>query len=238
MQFGAIRVLAATLFLALVSISSNSAQPPDPDAIIQHIEAANRARYDNVLGYTVTEHYSVFRGKDQAHPAAEMTVKTTYKKGVGKSYKILSQSGSEVIHKFGLIPLLDNEKLINDPANVEKSWFTSANFRMQLKPGVTEAIDGRTCIALAITPRHKVPNMIEGTLWIDAKDNTTVKVEGNASRSPSVFAGITKMLRLYSNISGYAMAAHARAESNSFFFGRTVVMIDYTGYELELRPNP
>jgi len=214
------------------------AQSPDLPSIIQHIDANNRARYDNVLGFTVTEHYSVFRGNDQAHPSAEMTVKTTYKKGAGKTYTVLSQSGSELIQRFGLRPLLDNEKSINDPANVEKSWFTPENYQIQFKPGATQIIDGRSCIALSIVPKRKASNMIDGTLWIDAEDYANVEVEGVASRSPSVFAGTTRMMRRYTNISGYAMATHARAESNSFLLGRTVVIIDYTGYQIQLRPNP
>ena len=45
------------------------------------------------------------------------------------------------------------------------------------------------------------------------------------------------MMRQYINIGGYAMATHARAESDSFLFGRTVVMIDYSDYHLELKPG-
>ena len=107
--------------MAVFHTLSLLAQSSDPSAIIQRIDANNRARYDNVLGFTVTEHYAVFRGKDQDHPAAEMTVKTTYKKGVGKTYVVLSQSGSDLIQRLALRPLLDNEKAINDPATVEKS---------------------------------------------------------------------------------------------------------------------
>jgi hypothetical protein len=235
MYFGAIRTLAAALSLAFFRLS---AEEPDSATVIRNIDAANYVRYGNILGFTVTEHYSVFRGKDETHPAAEMTVKTTYKKGAGKSYTILSQSGSRAIHEFGLLPLLDHEKRINDPASVESTWFTSANFLMKLKPGVTRTIDGHNCIALAITPRHKAPNMIDGTLWVDERDNALVEVEGVASRNPSVFSGTTKMMRHYANVSGYAMATHSRAESNSFLFGRTVVLIDYAGYEIQLRPTP
>jgi hypothetical protein len=43
------------------------------------------------------------------------------------------------------------------------------------------------------------------------------------------------MMRQYENISGFAMAMHARAESNSMFFGRTVVTIDYSDYKLQVR---
>jgi hypothetical protein len=43
------------------------------------------------------------------------------------------------------------------------------------------------------------------------------------------------MMRQYTNINGYSMAVHARAESDSALFGRTVVMIDYSDYKLEIK---
>ena len=45
------------------------------------------------------------------------------------------------------------------------------------------------------------------------------------------------MMRQYESIDGYPMATHARAESNSWLFGRTVVTIDYSDYHLELSPH-
>lgn len=212
------------------------AQQSDAAAIIHDLDAANQSRFENVLQFSDTERYRVYRGKDQA-PAAEMTVRVTYKKGAGKSYKILSQSGSSLIQKHGLQPLLDNEKAINDPAKAAQSWFTSANYKMKLKPGVTRTIDGHNCLAIAISPRRQAPNMLEGTLWVDAHTHMQIEVDGIASKSPSIFAGTTKMMRRYADMDGYAMATHARAESSSFFFGRTVVTIDYSEYEFELRPE-
>ncbi len=234
MRLPSTRVLVIGL-VAFVAGQAVCAQQPDEAAIIHDLDAANRSRFENVLGFTDVEHYAVFRGKNQLHPAAEMTVRATYKKGIGKTYEVLSQSGSSLIQKFGLHPLIDNEKAINDPAKVAQSWFTSANYLMQLKPGVTQVIDGRNCLAIAITPRHPASNMIAGTLWIDAHDHMQVEVEGVASKSPSVFAGTTKVMRRYTNIAGYAMAAHARAESASSLFGRTVVTIDYSDYHFQLR---
>jgi hypothetical protein len=206
--------------------------------IVRDLDAANQARYDHVISFTDVEHYTVFRGKDQVHAAAEMTVRTTYRKGAGKTYAILAQSGSELVLRYGLRPLLENEKAINDPAKVTQSWFTSANYEMRLKPGVSQVIDGRECLAFSITPRHKAPNMIEGTMWVDAHDHTLVNVEGTASKSPSIFAGTTRMMRRYANMQGYAMAVHARAESNGMLFGKTVVIIDYSDYKFELRGQP
>lgn len=212
------------------------AQKVDSTAVIRDLDAANVSRHANVLEYTNLEHYVVYRGKDP-QPTAEMTVRVTYKKGAGKSYTILKQSGSGVVLKYGLHPLLESEKAINDPDKVAQSWFTSSNYDMQLKPGVTRVIDGRNCLAVAISPRHKAPNLVEGTLWVDAHDHTLVEVEGVASKKPSVFAGTTTMTRRYVKMTGYAMATHAYAESSSFFFGRTAVTIDYSDYHFRLRPS-
>jgi hypothetical protein len=238
MYLRAARRLLATVAMAMISAAAPSAQQPDAASIVRDLDIANQARFDNVLAFTDVEHYAVFRGGDQTHLAAEVTVKMTYRKGTGKEYIILSQSGSSLIQKFGLQPLLENEKAINNPAKVAQSWFTSANYDMRLKPGVTQTIDGHLCVALAIMPRHKAPNMIDGTLWVDVKDHKMVEVEGVASKSPSVFAGSTKLLRRYEVMQGYAMATHARAESSSSLFGRTVIVIDYSDYHFQLRPRP
>jgi hypothetical protein len=222
--------------LATSSGAIAQAQNPDPVAVIARIDALAQSRYDRITEFTDTEVYSVYRGDDETHPAARMTVKTTYRQGEGKSYEILSQNGSEIFIKLGLLPLLDSEKTINLPGNVEKSWFTSANYTMQLKPGVRQTIEGRDCRAIAVTPKHKARNMVEGTLWVDAKDDSIVKIDGVASKNPSVFSGTTHMMREYENIDGFAMSLYAHAESDSPFFGRTVVTIEYGDYHVQLKP--
>lgn len=227
------RVLA---FFAVAGSAIAWAAGPAEPAVIAGIDAEVQARVAKVIGFTDVERYDVYRGKDETHPAAEITVKVTYRKGVGKSYTILSQNGSAVIRRFGLKPLLDNEKELNQPGKVESSWFTSSNYEMKLKSGAVEQIGGRACYALSITPKHKAPNMIAGTLWVDAKDFSIVRVDGIASQKPSVFAGATHMMRNYANIDGYPMATYAHAESKSAFFGRTVVTINYNDYHLELHP--
>jgi hypothetical protein len=42
-------------------------------------------------------------------------------------------------------------------------------------------------------------------------------------------------MRQYENVNGFAEATHARAESESTLFGKTVVTIDYQGYEIKIR---
>ena len=44
------------------------------------------------------------------------------------------------------------------------------------------------------------------------------------------------MMRQYANVEGFAQATHARAQSDSFLFGQTVVKIDYQDYQVQLGP--
>jgi hypothetical protein len=235
-QSGWTRVVFRVSILSLLS-SLCAAQQPNPASVIRLVDAAVAVRFDNVLGFTDVEHYAVYRGNDETHPAAQMTVKDTYRKGVGKTYTVLSESGSSILLHFGLRPLLDSEQAINQPGNVERSWFNSSNYEMKLSSPAAQKLNGRDCLALDITPKEKAANLIVGTMWVDARDGTLAKIEGVASKDPSPFSGTTHMMRQYTNISGFSMATHARAESESPLFGHTVVTIDYSDYKLELTPR-
>lgn len=225
----------AVAFIALLLCRASAAQEPNVADVIHRIDSAVQNRYENILGFTDIEHYSVYRGKDETRPVAEMTVRDTYKKGAGKTYTVLSQTGSSLAIRLGLKPLLDNETAINVPGNVEKSWFTSANYAMQLKPGGIRKLNGRDCYELTVNAKRKAPNMIDGTLWVDAQDGSIVRLDGTASQKPSVFAGATHMMRDYMSLDGFPMARHAHAESNAFLVGRIVVIIDYSDYHLQLK---
>src|ERR1035437_902228 len=89
--------LVGVFLLAFFSAIASAAQQGDNASVIQGIDASVNARDLGLAGYTVTEHYAVFRNQDQVHPAAEMMVKTTYQKDVGKSYAILSESGPSLL---------------------------------------------------------------------------------------------------------------------------------------------
>ena len=74
----------AAAVVCCMAFSGAAAQQPDEAAVIRSVDAAVHARIDALAGYTVTEHYSVYRNHDEKHPAAEMTVRTVYRKESGK----------------------------------------------------------------------------------------------------------------------------------------------------------
>jgi hypothetical protein len=230
-----VEVLVACLF-AFLGTNSAPAQQLDTASVIEQVDAAVKARIDNVVGYTDTEHYAVYRSNDEVHPVAEMTVITTYKKDSGKSYAIVSQTGSEIIQKLVLDAILDNEKHLNEPGIREGAWVTSANYEMSLKPGGIQLLDGRSCLALTLIPRRKASFLIDGTLWVDSTNGSIVQLQGFTSKNSSLVTGPTQVMRQYANVDGFSQATHVRAVSNSFMFGQTIVKIDYRDYKIQLNP--
>ncbi len=204
----------------------------DNATAVRNIDAAVKWRVDHIAGYTDTERYRVYRGGAEKTPVAEMLVKTTYRPEAGKDYQVLSHSGSSVVYKLLLQPALQTEHDINLPSKVGVSYLTSANYNMQLKSGEPMQVDGRLCWAVAVSPKRKAPNLIIGTIWVDVKDFTIVRLEGVTSKSATFVASPARVMRQYANVSGFAQATHARAQTDSLF-GKVVITIDYDGYQIQ-----
>jgi hypothetical protein len=224
-------ILIAPMLAASLSAAQ---QPPDISTIIHGVDASVKNRIDHLEAYTVTEHYAVFRGKDDTQPTAEMVVKTTYRKQQGKSYEIISQSGSPFWRNEVLATLLSNEKHMSLPGNVETALIDSANYEMKLDANAREQLNGRDCLVLDINPRRTSQFLFKGKVWVDAHDFAIVLLKGRAAKSAFFLASAADVTRQYDEVKGLPMATHAQAISASSLLGQTVVKIDYTNYELDL----
>ena len=218
----------------MLAVGLKAQQPLDISTIVHGVDASVKNRIDHLAAYTVTEHYAVFRGKDETHPAAEMLVKTTYRKQQGKSYEIISQGGSTFWRNEVLATLLDNEKHMSLPSNVEAALINSANYEITLDTTTREQLNGRDCLVLDINPRRTSQFLFKGKVWVDARDYSIVLLKGRASKSAFFLASAAEVTRQYEEVSGLPMATHAQATSVSSLLGQTVVKIDYTNYHVDL----
>src|SRR5215469_13136160 len=115
--------------LCLFLTFTASSQTP-PSNLIQRVDEAEIARETNLAGYTVTEHYSVFRngGSD---PAATATVQTVYKRGEGKSYTVVSRTGSTFLQKYLIDRVISEQKGLSKGDARKDALIVSANYDMQ-----------------------------------------------------------------------------------------------------------
>lgn len=228
----AFRVILVVVVLFGTSRWARCQQPAKAE-IIGKIDAAVTTRDEDLLGYTVTEQYRVFRNGDKSHTSAEMTVKTTYRKDAGKSFVILAQSGSELVLKEVLARVLDSERLMTQPANRRQVVLTSANYDMAI--GEQAVIGERSCTVISIAPKRSSPYLFSGKVWVDTEDGSIVKLEGIASKRASMLTGPAEVSRQYAKINGLPMATHAAARTASWLLGQTVIDINYSGYQMTLR---
>jgi len=224
--------------LCLSQAVSAFAQVPDVFTVIRGVDSSVKDRLDRLAGYTVTEHYAVFRGHDTSKPTAEMLVRTTYRKEAGKSYEILSQSGSSLWRNEVLKTLLENEQRMSRPGNVETALINSSNYEMKLDNNPAQMLNGRQCLVLDITPRRKSQYLFKGQLWVDAHDYAIVQLKGTAAKSAIFIANAAEVTRQYAEVENLPMATHAEAVSGSALLGQTVVKVDYSGYQMQLSGAP
>jgi hypothetical protein len=196
--------------------------------LIRRIDAADSSREANLVGYTVTEYYTI-RNSHFSRPA-EAAVETTYKHGEGKTYKVLSRSGPSLLENTVLDRLLREEGEMSRGAVRERAVITSANYEM--KPAGRESIDGTVCEVIELIPKRKSPYLLKGRMWVDPAGPTVVKIEGRPSSSVSFFEGRPQVTREYKNIDGFALAQRIHVATSSFLFGKSTVDIEYRDYHV------
>ena len=225
------RLIPLVLFAGAVACAQSV---PDLPTVVRGVDLSVKNRIDQLAGYTVTEHYGVFRGHDQSKQVADMVVKTTYRKESGKSYTIVSQSGSSFWRSEVLDRLLDNERHMSQPGNVGTALINSSNYEMSLDQNSVQNLDGHNCLVLNIAPRRSSEYLFKGKLWVDAHDYAIIQLKGTAGKSAFFLASAAEVSRQYAEISNLPMATHAEAVSSSALLGQTVVKIEYTNYSLDL----
>jgi len=75
------RAVAVLSFVVLLGTAVDAAQQPDSSTVIRAVDAAVMARIDSIAGYTVNEHYAVYKNNDEPIQWLKMTVKTDYPRG-------------------------------------------------------------------------------------------------------------------------------------------------------------
>lgn len=226
-QRGCCRAVDPRVFLVLGLYICNDLGAGDRQQdLIRRIDAVELAREARLTGYTVTEYYTI-RNSHFSRPA-EVTVETTYTRGQGKIYKVLSRSGPSFLANGVVDRLLREESEMSRGRVREQAIITSANYEMKLVG--QEKVDGVTCDVIELTPKRKSPYLLKGRIWVDAADAMAVKMEGRPPASASFFEGRPQVVREYKKIDGFAFAERIHAGSSSFLFGKSSVDIEYRDY--------
>ncbi len=224
------RGLLPTVFVILSTLGLAGEDNREQE-VIRGLDQAQNGREIALSGYSVTEHYTV--QNNRFNTAGEIVIEALFSRGQGKTYRVISRSGSSVLQTRVLEKLLKEEANMSHGLAWQQSRLISANYRMRWVG--QQMVQGQPCDVLEVVPRVKTPHVLKGRVWVDAQNYLLVRVEGRLITSPSFFAGQPMIVREYKNIDGFAFVQRSHAVSDSLLFGRTELNIDYSGYKLTRR---
>jgi hypothetical protein len=205
--------------------------PANPSAaqIVYQMQQHNQAQSAGLKAYVALRHYQVEYHGFAARVAAKMDVEVHYDAATGKSFRVVSQSGSGMLCDKVLKRAVDSEKeAAQDKAS---SALTEKNYRFQLAG--SEPVAGRPAYILGVEPIKDSKFLFRGKVWVDAADFAVVKMETEPAKSPSFWIARTLIHYTGAKTSGFWLPEQVRSETKVRVGGTAVMTINYGTYEVE-----
>jgi hypothetical protein len=225
---------AAALFpiaVALLPAHAGGAAPESPSAaqIVDRMERHDRVQAEELKHYQALRHYQVeYRGLG-TNVAAKMEVEVSFDASSGKSFRVLSQSGSKLLCEKVLKRAIDSEKEASQ--DKEATALTAANYRFQLEGN--ESVNGHPAYVLSVTPLKASKFLYRGKIWVDAQDFAVAKIEAAPAKNPSFWISRTLIRYTSAKTGNFWLPQESRSETKVLVGGTAVLTIDYGTYQIE-----
>jgi hypothetical protein len=196
--------------------------------IVEQIQQHNKARSDELKQYKALRHYQVEYRGFAAKIGAKMDVEVNYDAATGKSFHIVSQSGSHLLCEKVLKRAVDSEKEASQ--DKASTALTEANYRFRLVGN--EIVSGRPAYILDVQPITATKFLYRGKIWVDAADFAVVKMETEPAKNPSFWISRTLIHSTSTETDGFWLPQQLRSETRVRIGGTAVLTIDYGSYEV------
>jgi hypothetical protein len=201
--------------------------------VLALMERHDQTQKEGLKHYRAVRHYEVeYHGL--ASLEAKMEVEVNFDSTSGKSFRVMSQSGSKILGEKVLKRAMDSEK---------EAWrdggataMTQANYRFQLLG--TDSLDGRPAYVLKVEPLTESKFLYRGKIWVDATDFAVAKVEASPAKNPSFLISRTVIRYTNAKTGDFWLPQRSVSESKIRIGGTAVLTIDYGTYQINSdKPN-
>jgi hypothetical protein len=231
-------LLAAVFVFSAGSVYAQNGKAISPGAvssaqIVEQMERHDQAQLASLQRYRALRHYTaVYRGLSKTI-VAKMDVEVDYDASSGKSFRIISQSGSQMLCQMVLKRAVDSEK----DASLDKSAtaLTPANYRFHLVG--SENLAGRIAYILDVEPIAPTKFLYKGRIWVDTADFAVAKMEVQPAKNPSFWISRTLIHHTNAETDGFWLPEHDRSEAKVLIGGTAELTIDYGKYEFAAKES-
>ncbi len=236
MPFNGIRALSLTAGLVLVTVV---ARPENPNlsaptnmtatAIVGQMLRHNQLQSEQLKHYQELRHYQVQYRGFSANLVGKMDVSVTFDAATGKSFRIVSQSGSKLLCDKVLKKAVDSEAEASHDQNA--TALTPANYKFELA-GI-ETLDGRPAYALMVEPVKDSKFLYRGKIWVDAADFAVVRIKAEPAKNPSFWILRPQITFTSTKTGDFWLPTSNRSETKVRIGGSAVFTIDYGTYQID-----
>jgi hypothetical protein len=210
--------------------NANSSLALTAAQVVDEMQRHNQARTEELKHLRSTRHYAAEYRGFSAVIAAKMEVEYDFDAGTGKSFRIVTESGSKMLCEKVLKRAVESEK----EASQEKSAtaLTAGNYKFQLVG--SESLGGRPAYILAVEPQVASKFLYKGKVWVDAAEFALVKIDAEPAKSPSFWIARTRILQTFAKTGDLWLPERNRSETKVRIGGTAVFSVDYGTYEVQL----
>jgi len=203
--------------LMLPLLAWSQSKPLALDEILTRMQQAEAASQNQAVAYTVTREYQLAT-QGATQPSSEVVAEVNFVPPSAKDYAVVQSQGSD--RGTGIVrKVLDHEAAM--ATHPELHELTARNYDFALLG--REAIDGRNCYVLQLSPKRDAVDLVRGKAWIDAANFTLRRIDGTTAKSPSLWIRNLHLTINYGQMNGVWLQTSTRAEADVRFVGPHVL---------------
>jgi hypothetical protein len=221
----------AIMLSAATSASSQAGDPlPPADEVVAKMMRMDLVRRSELTGYTAQRRYVAVNQNRRAEMVVRLDCST---EGI-KQFTILSEIGSSSIRKHVFYKMLSEESDASRRDARDSSRITPANYTFDVVG--RETLDTGPAYVMNIIPKTENKYLIDGRIWVDAKDYSIVRIEGQPARNPSFWVHDVHFVHSYQRVGQFWFASSTHSTSEVRIFGHSELTIENSDYTLN-QPN-
>jgi hypothetical protein len=224
-----IKIALSTLAIMLSSTSASSQTGdslPSADDVVAKMLRVDVERRSELTGYTALRRYVAVND----HRRAEMVVRVECSPEGTKQFTIVSEEGSRAIRKHVFYKMLNEESVASHHETRDDSRITAANYKFNTVG--QDTLDTGPAYVLTIIPKTENKYLINGRIWVNAKDYSIVRIEGQPARNPSFWVHDVHFVHTYQRVGQFWFASSTHSTSEVRIFGRSELTIENSDYAL------
>lgn len=200
----------------------------DESRLFAEMLTHNELRNAALRGYTELRTYQVTdtTGKVRAEESGQMEYRAPDK----KTFVTTSESGSGLVRRMALNPLIASEIEAASGKQHHDSSITPANYTFEVLG--EQQVGPYRCFVVRAMPKRPDKYLFEGKVWIDTKDYAVVRIEGHPAKKLSFWIERADFVRKYQKIDGFWLPQRDETFVRVRIYGQKVLTIDHENYTL------